>query len=198
MGCPEASGALWARGQGNACGVAWEWTRAPGRGAGGGPRQGMGSGFFRGIQPDCALRFSLPGLPANHCWAFQRFRAVPHGTSLPRLRRCPALRLGVMARGGGDSECLWESGVLRACGHGSAYGAAWEWAGVTAGERAYGPRPGMGSGFSGEFNQTEPCGVSLLGLPADLCRAFQRFPALPHGTSMPRPSALSCASARGR
>jgi len=49
-----------------------------------------------------------------------------------------------------------------------------------------GPRHEVGSGFSGEFNQASPSGVPLSGLPADPGRAFQRFPAVPHRTSMIR------------
>ena len=71
------------------------------------------------------------------------------------------------------------SGASRARGQGSGRGpAAWD-----------------GFGFFGEINEAAPCGVSLPGLPADPGRAFQRFPALPHGTSLLRLPALPCASA---
>jgi len=71
-------------------------------------------------------------------------------------------------------------------------------AGSRAGERLRrkgsrrSPRQGMGSGFFGEFNRAAPCGNFLSGLPADLCRAFQHFRAVPHGTSLRRLPALPC------
>ena len=94
----------------------------------------------------------------------------------------------------------WASGALRARGQGNACGMAWEWAGSTAGERAEARGRGWAGAcgmrwvrvFSGNSNQTAPCGVSLAGLPAEPCRAFQRFYAVPHGISRRRLPALSC------
>jgi len=130
-GCLRASGALRARGQGSTCGAAWEWA---------GPTAGMSSRFLGELNYGWPCGVSLSGLPADPCLAFHRFPAVPHGRSMPRLWRFPALRSGEggegMAHGGGGprnpagSGCLGESGVSRARGHGSADGAAGEPAGA--------------------------------------------------------------------
>ena len=143
--------------------------------SGRGPRQGMSSEFFRGIQLACALRcFStgsrgrfLPRFPTLSCCAPWDIPAMP--SALP----CAAAR--------GDGARRWGFGVSLGI-RGDAGSRASEWAG---------PAAGGGFGFFGELNQAAPCGVSLPGLPADPCRAFQRFLAVPHGTSVPRVRRLS-------
>ena len=84
------------------------------------------------------------------------------------------------------SKCITRGSGAGDMGRRSVFGDRGRW-GLRAGERlwlgmgvggahgrgaGYGPRQEMGSGFFGEFNQAGPCGVSLSGLPADLCRAF--------------------------
>ena len=103
-------GASWARGHGNACGVAGE--RAGARG------MGRIQVFLQGIQPSCV---------------FRRTHAVPPAHPCRAIRRSPGLRFG---EGGGGFGVLLGTGALRDCGHRSAYGAAWEWAEPMAGERA--------------------------------------------------------------
>jgi len=239
-----------------------------GRGAGGGPRHWVGSGFFAEFNQAAPSGDSLPGFTAGPCCAFRRFLAVPPAHPccafrlLPALRsreggsgwwravpvvrgvlghpapyglagrgagggavgdgfgiftgnstrlrlavflcrafrqipaalssasvlcltahpcrafqRFPALRLRVVAWGGGDSGCLWESGVSRARGHGNAGGAAWEWAEPAAGERSMSRDRRWVRDFSG--NST------MLRLLAFLCRASRQIP-------LPRFPALRC------
>ena len=98
-------------------------------------------------------------------------------------------RLGSTARGGGVS--LANLVRYRLAGWGAPV--AWH-------ESGRGPRQGSGLrpaagvrfGFSGEFSQAAPCDVSLSGLPADPGRTFERFPAVPHGTSILCFPALRC------
>ena len=143
---------------------------AHGRGAGGGVRQGVRSGFFGDLNHASPCGVSLPGLATDSCRVFQRFLAVPHGTSLPRLRRCPALRLGVMARGGGDLGCLWASGAMLARGHGSGRS--------PRRGSGRGARHGVGSGFFGELKSGCSFRCFSAGPAAYLCCALGRSYAL--------------------
>ena len=158
MGDP---GVLRARGQGHACDVA-----------------GGGFGIFRGIQRGCALRrfsvgspgISLPRFPALPCFASRHIHAAPFGAFL-----CvgSSRRRGVA----GFRGVFGGYGALLARGQGSAGGAAGEWAGATAGERAM----ARGRGWVWDFlgNSTR------LRLAAFLCCAFRHNPTPPFGASLP-------------
>ena len=156
-----------------------------------GARHGMGSEFFGDLIQASPCGVSLSGLRGDPGLAFQRFRALPHGTSGPRLSALPC----AAARGCGAGR--W--GVQGVFGNPGCRGLAGRGTPVA--------RQGVGSVFSGGFNHGAPSGVLLLGLAADraVCSAFLtqiptslsrlRLPALPCcavGTSLPRLSALPC------
>ena len=96
------------------------------------------------------------------------------GRSRPRLRRTAALWLEEVALESEDFRLSLGGRGVDGSGQGNARGMGW----VRV--------------FPGEFNQAAPCVVSLPGLPADPGRAFQRFPAVPHGTSILCFPALRC------
>ena len=158
---------------------------AHGRGAGGGPRQGMGSGFFGEFNQAAPCGVSLSGVPADPGRAFQRFPAVPHGTSLSPLRRLPALRSG---EGGGGTGRWGVRGGFGGRGVAGSRAAERVRCGMGVGGAhgrgaGGGPRHGKDSGFFAG-NSTK------LRLPAHSCCST--------GTSMPRHSALPWSSVRGR
>ena len=167
-------GAWWACGQGSAGSLAGEQA---------GPTAGDRFGIFRGILPCFAFR-RFPVCRAGRSRpCFPALPGCAPGRSMLRLRRFPAFRSG---EGGGGAE-RWGVRVGFG-GRGFAGSRAWEHLrrGVgVGGARGRGPRLGMGSEFFGTFNHSTPCGVLLLGLPANPGRAFQRFPAVPYGRSLP-------------
>ena len=118
-------------------------------------------GFFGEFNEAAPCGVSLFGFSADLCRAFQRFSALSPGTSMPRLRRFPALRLGVVTRGGGGSGFQGDSGACGLPGMGAPA------ARLRSGR---GPRQGMDSEFYGELSHAAPCGVPLLRL--------RRIPAL--------------------
>ena len=136
------------------CGFAGMGAPATRHRSGRGPRGRGWVGFFGGWSSRCAF-----------------------GPFLPRLRRFPALWLGVVARGGGGSGYLWGCGGSPARGHGSACGAAWEWAEPTAGERAGARGRGWVRVLPGNSTLLRLPALPLLYLMAHPCCAFRRLPA---------------------
>ena len=146
--------------------------RRPRQGSGRGPRQGMGLVFFGELKQAAPCSVSLSGFAADPCRAFQRFPAVFHGKSGPRLSALPC------AAARGDGAGRWGFGVslgIRGVAGSRAWRRLWRGRGM-GGARGrgavYEPRQGMGSRFFGELNYGSPCGVSLPGLLAHPCRAF--------------------------
>ena len=142
----------------------------------------MGSGFCGEFNQASPSGVSQPGLPADPGGALQRFSAVPHGTAGPCLRRCPALRLGVIARSGGHPGCRGLVGM-----------------GAPTARQGSGRGPAAGEGFE-IFRGTQlwlalwrfsvgPFGRFLPRFPTLLCFASRPIPATP--------SAVSCVLARG-
>ena len=145
--------------------------RSPRQGRGRGLAAWDGFGLFRGIQIRLCLSVLFCGslLPISATlWGAPMLCAF--GTSGPRFSAPTCASLGVMERGGGGGRAsLGGFGASRACGQGSACGAAGEWAGPTAGERVGARGRGWVRDFSG--NSTR------LRLAAFLCRASRQIPA---------------------
>ena len=171
-----ASGALRACGQRNAYGAAGERAEARGRGwvrvLPGNSTELRRPAFLCRVSrqtPAALSSVSLRCLTAYPCRAF--------GASLPFGPQKVAV-----VRDGGMSGVALTAGALQARGHRSACGAAWEWAGPTAGERAETRSVGWIRFFSA--NSTMPllpalfrrvCGLSLLRsgeLPCSLPSAY--------------------------
>ena len=113
-----------------------------------------------------------PRFPALPCCASRPIHAAPCGPSLPRLQRFPALRLGVVARGGGGVEVFW--GV-----RGVAGARAWE---RRRRSRGVGGAHGRGAGAGPRYG-----GFDIFWRIPPNC-GLGRFPAGPCG----RPRRLIC------
>ena len=165
------------------CGLAGRGTPAALQGSERGPRHRVGSGFSGELNHTSPCGVSLPGLPADPGSAFQRFPAMPHGTSPLRLSAppCPSVWGRWRCCGAaGHPEWLWHPGRCGLAGRGAPVARHGSGRGPRQGA-GYEPRHGVGSGFSGQFNHPAPSGASLLFLRHIHAAGLRRSPALQFG-----------------